>query len=163
MSENTEQIEKLSEVSSITKSLLFRKFEHIIAERFYFKNEVTRDKVIHTIIESYREPQCVWITGPFASGKSVLARFIKNTGKNFIIIEEESRQNLQTADLFSQEGRGLIIVGQTYPKETDLSRIIEMVKAPKDHELVGPFQKTMIDETLDKEIQSLLDIFSLGE
>lgn len=156
-----EKSERISEVISRTKSLLFRKFQHILDERFYFKNEVTRDKVVHAIIESYREPQSIWLTGPFCSGKSTLARFIQNTGKNFIIIEEETRQNFQSTDLFSREGRGMIIVGQNYRKSTDPSRIIEMVTVPNDYQLLGSLDQTMLCEIQREEVESLLSIFKL--
>ena len=156
--------EKLVEVGSKTKSLLFTKLVQIVDERFYFKNEVTRDKVIHAIIESYREPQKIWITGEFASGKSTLARFIKNAGKNFMIVEMDFLSKVRPADLFSQEARGIIVVDASVydVKRADPSQVIEMTMKPSSHELISSFECTQLPEFLKEELQTLFEIYTSG-
>ena len=157
--------EKLVEVGSKTKSLLFRKLVHIVDERFYFKNEVTRDKVIHAIIESYREPQLIWITGPFASGKTTLARFIKSAGKNFLVVEMDFfSKGVRPADLFSKEARGVIVVDAPLynVKRADLSQVIEMTEKPSNYKLISPFECTRLPEVLKEELQPLFEIYASG-
>ena len=156
--------EKLIEMSSKTKSLLFRKLVQIVDERFYFKNEVTRDKVIHTIIDSYREPQLLKITGGFATGKTTLARFIQEIGQDFTI-SEASEQYKTTIDVYAYKHhrKSLVIVEpMAHFNETDTPVIIEMIKPPVHHSYYRSADRIFLPEDLKKELQTLFEIYTLG-